>query len=752
MGTGYTRNDGSNNIANGNVINADDLDGEFDAIVDSFHSVTGHTHDGTTAEGSPITLIGPVQEYIGDSTALYPKTDATYDLGKSAASFSVAYVETINLAGTNVTSTAAQLNFSSDVTSALQAQLNGKQPLSSVLTATTASFLSADETKLDGIEASADVTDTANVTAAGALMDTELASITAVKATTGTFLTADQTKLDGISASATNTADPAITTNGSVPALSANISAAEVRTLIGAGTSSSDNVTHTGEVTGSTGLTIADNVVDAANLSVTGNGTVTEFLRSDADGTFTWATPVDTNTEYSVGDGGLTQINFTTDDNTKLDAIEAAADVTDTANVTAAGALMDTEVTNLAQVKAFDGSDYATAAQGTAAGAALPKAGGTMTGSITMTGVGTVDGRDVSVDGTKLDGIATGATNTVTNSTHTGEVTGSGALTIADDVVDAANLKVTGNGTTSQFLRSDGDGTFTWATPVDTNTNTQRAIHDTPVDGSTTTSISSNWAFDNVKTAVPTSALFTDTNTQRAIHDTPVNGSTTTSISSNWAFDNVKTPVPTSALFTDTNTEYTVGDGGLTQNNFTNADHTKLNGIEASADVTDAANVTSAGALMDSEVDSDIKTLSLPANTTISAFGRTLVDDAAASNARTTLGLGTAATTASTAYATAAQGVLAGTALQPAGNGSGLTNLTSGNLTGALPAIDGSSLTGIAAGATGGGNDDIFYENGQNVTTNYTITNGKNAMSAGPITIDSGVTVTVGAGETWTVV
>ena len=32
------------------------------------------------------------------------------------------------------------------------------------------------------------------------------------------------------------------------------------------------------------------------------------------------------------------------------------------------------------------------------------------------------------------------------------------------------------------------------------------------------------------------------------------------------------------------------------------------------------------------------------------------------------------------------------------------------------------------------------------------ITNGKNAMSAGPITVDSGVTVTVGAGETWTVI
>ena len=65
---------------------------------------------------------------------------------------------------------------------------------------------------------------------------------------------------------------------------------------------------------------------------------------------------------------------------------------------------------------------------------------------------------------------------------------------------------------------------------------------------------------------------------------------------------------------------------------------------------------------------------------------------------------------------------------------------------------DGSNLTGMSAGATGGGSDEIFYENGQNVTTDYTITNGKNAMSAGPITIDSGVTVTVGAGETLTIV
>jgi hypothetical protein len=77
-------------------------------------------------------------------------------------------------------------------------------------------------------------------------------------------------------------------------------------------------------------------------------------------------------------------------DGAKLDGIEVAADVTDAANVTAAGALMDSEVTNLAEVKAFSSSDYATAAQGTTADAALPKSGGTMTGALVLNNTGSV--------------------------------------------------------------------------------------------------------------------------------------------------------------------------------------------------------------------------------------------------------------------------------------------------------------------------------------------------------------------------
>jgi hypothetical protein len=58
----------------------------------------------------------------------------------------------------------------------------------------------------------------------------------------------------------------------------------------------------------------------------------------------------------------------------------------------------------------------------------------------------------------------------------------------------------------------------------------------------------------------------------------------------------------------------------------------------------------------------------------------------------------------------------------------------------------------LGGGATGGGSDQIFYENDQTVTANYTIPATKNAMSAGPITIDTGVSVTVSTGAVWTIV
>lgn len=52
----------------------------------------------------------------------------------------------------------------------------------------------------------------------------------------------------------------------------------------------------------------------------------------------------------------------------------------------------------------------------------------------------------------------------------------------------------------------------------------------------------------------------------------------------------------------------------------------------------------------------------------------------------------------------------------------------------------------------GAGKDQVFFENGQTVTTSYAITSGKNALSAGPVTVNSGATVTIPSGSVWTVV
>jgi hypothetical protein len=57
----------------------------------------------------------------------------------------------------------------------------------------------------------------------------------------------------------------------------------------------------------------------------------------------------------------------------------------------------------------------------------------------------------------------------------------------------------------------------------------------------------------------------------------------------------------------------------------------------------------------------------------------------------------------------------------------------------------------LGGGATGGGPDEVFLENGQIVTTSYTITASKNAMSTGPISVNSGITVTVPSGSRWVV-
>ena len=200
------------------------------------------------------------------------------------------------------------------------------------------------------------------------------------------------------------------------------------------------------------GGTMTGNIVMSGSETVDGRDLSVDGTK--LDGIEANATADQSNAEIKTAYEANSDTNaFTDADHSKLDGIEASADVTDTANVTSAGALMDSEVTNLAQVKAFDSSDYATAAQGTTADAALPKTGGAMTGAITTNS--TFDGRDVATDGAKLDGIEASAD--VTDATN---VAAAGAL-----------MKSGGTMTGSAQGSTDTDTTNTGSVTLNFSTN-----------------------------------------------------------------------------------------------------------------------------------------------------------------------------------------------------------------------------------------------------------------------------------------
>ena len=480
----------------------------------------------------------------------------------------------------------------------------------------------------------------------------------------------------------------------------------------------------------SSGGTIARTTVFASSNSNNavnwGSGTKNIFLTYPADK----AVIEDASNNVNIGNnlvvGGTVDGRDIATDGTKLDTVETNADVTDTANVTSAGALMDSEVTNLAQVKAFDSSDYATAAQGTKADAALPKAGGAMTGAITTNS--TFDGRDVATDGTKLDTIETNA-----DVTDTANVTAAGALMDSEVDADIKTLSLPANTTISAYGKTIIDDAnasaarTTLGVAIGSNVQAYSSVLQNTT-ASFTTADETKLDYITVTQAVSLDQMETDIaalengmvykgDWDASSGSFPGGGSAQTG----WFYyvsvagtvngiafavgDNIVATTDNASTSTYANnwskhdqTDAVQAVVGLTGSIAKGSLLSALN-VEDGADVTDTANVTSAGALMDSEVDADIKTLVLPANTTITAYGRTLVDDADASTARSTLGLGTAATTAASAYATAAQGTKADAALPKAGGAMTGAITTNSTFDGRDVATDGAKLDNIEANA-----------------------------------------------------
>ena len=187
MGTGYTRNDTGNNIADGNVINAADFDGEFDAIVSAF-ATDGHTHDGTAAEGGPIQKLGPSQEVEVDSGAIFPASDGATDLGKTTKEWKDLYIDGV-INTDNISADAATVTGNAEVGGLLNVglatTLTGTATLANLLTVSATSAFKGAVSVESTLRVTGD-SDVSNLSASGTL-DVAGTTNLATAALTGTL-------------------------------------------------------------------------------------------------------------------------------------------------------------------------------------------------------------------------------------------------------------------------------------------------------------------------------------------------------------------------------------------------------------------------------------------------------------------------------------------------------------------------------------------------------------------------------------
>jgi hypothetical protein len=132
---GYTRQDTTGQLANGNPIDADIFNDEYDAIEGAFNASTGHNHDGTTGGGAPIESIGPSQELEVTSAAVFPKVDNLIDHGKSTLQWKTGYYGTDVIVGQDVSVT-RDVSIGRDLTVTGDATINGNLILGDAATDT----------------------------------------------------------------------------------------------------------------------------------------------------------------------------------------------------------------------------------------------------------------------------------------------------------------------------------------------------------------------------------------------------------------------------------------------------------------------------------------------------------------------------------------------------------------------------------------------------------------------------------------